>query len=253
MRTQRAVFLYAHPVRTIFGHNDETHVRTHFSDCPWIDLRIVDATDRFLKALAGIEDMPEKRLAMKGVYDAVLDVQATHFEADFVADGTLFTDISESDGGYESGSDKARIKGHHNVDSVLSVPKLTPLDDCVKDGGRNIGRTVGVPEELLQRHPFPGPGLIVRIEGAITAERLRIARQLDGIYIEELRRWDVYDSVWQAGAVVTRTETTCTKGDDAGTGIIVLLWAGLERQRVHCALGRPAVRLPASCVYPHHE
>jgi GMP synthase (glutamine-hydrolysing) len=75
------------------------------------------------------------------------------------------------------------------------------------------------------RHPFPGPGLVVRIEGEVDKGKLAIARKLDAIYIEELRKWGIYESVWQAGAVVTQSITTCTKGDDAATGIIVSLWA----------------------------
>ena len=105
------------------------------------------------------------------------------------------------------------------------MPELTPLADCVKDGGRNIGRSIGVPEELLTRHPFPGPGLVVRIEGEVDITKLAIARQIDGIFIEELRRWNLYETIWQAGAVVTQSVTTVTKGDDAGNGIVVALWA----------------------------
>jgi GMP synthase (glutamine-hydrolysing) len=84
---------------------------------------------------------------------------------------------------------------------------------------------MGVPEILLTRHPFPGPGLVVRIEGEITAEKLRIARQVDDILIYELRKHKLYETVWQAGAVVTQSVVTCTKGDDAGNGIVVRLWA----------------------------
>jgi GMP synthase (glutamine-hydrolysing) len=95
----------------------------------------------------------------------------------------------------------------------------------VKDGGRNIGRSIGVPEDLLTRHPFPGPGLVVRIDGEVNAQSLAIAREVDRIYIEELRRWNLYYTVWQVGAVVTNTTTTCTKGDDAVKGIVIIIWA----------------------------
>jgi GMP synthase (glutamine-hydrolysing) len=95
----------------------------------------------------------------------------------------------------------------------------------VKDSARDIGRELGVPEDLPIRHPFPGPGLVVRIEGEITAGSLATARAIDGIYIEELRRAKLYDSVWQAGATLTRSEHTLTKGDDAGMGHVVALWA----------------------------
>ncbi len=117
------------------------------------------------------------------------------------------------------------VKGDEALIIYFSVPELTPLADCVKDGGRNIGRSIGVPEELLTRHPFPGPGLVVRIEGEVDITKLAIARQIDGIFIEELRRWNLYETIWQAGAVVTQSVTTVTKGDDAGNGIVVALWA----------------------------
>jgi len=89
---------------------------------------------------------------------------------------------------------------------------MRPLETEVKDSARSIGRDIGVPEDLLVRHPFPGPGLIVRIEGEITPEKLKTARTVDGIYIDELRKADLYRTVWQAGAVVTRSEHTVSKG-----------------------------------------
>ena len=107
----------------------------------------------------------------------------------------------------------------------FSLPELQPLADCVKDTGRQLGRSLGVPEVLLSRHPFPGPGLVVRIEGEITAEKLKVARQADAIYMEELRNWMQYENIWQAGAVVTNSLTTCTKGDDSAEGYVVALWA----------------------------
>jgi len=212
-------------IRGIDRPDDEAYVRRYFSDKPWLKLRIVDATYRFLEALRGKISMKEKRIAMRGVYKEVLEAQATYWNAEYIAQGTLYTDISESGGGYATGARKAQIKLHHNINLGFAVAELTPLDDCVKDGARNIGRQIGVPEELLVRHPFPGPGLVVRIEGEITAERLAVARQVDGIYIEELRAFGLYESVWQAGGYITQSTTTCSKGDDATTGIFVILWA----------------------------
>ncbi|HEY4487140.1 MAG TPA: GMP synthase (glutamine-hydrolyzing), partial [Candidatus Paceibacterota bacterium] len=116
-------------------------------------------------------------------------------------------------------------KVHHNTGIEFSVPELRPLETEVKDSARAIGRQVGVPEDLLVRHPFPGPGLVVRIEGEITPEKLHTARAIDGIYIEELRKSNLYDTVWQAGAVVTASNHTESKGDDAGVGHVVALWA----------------------------
>ena len=192
---------------------------------PWIDLKIVDATKEFLKILKGKTVMRDKRIAMRGVYKKVLEMEAKKFKADFLAQGTLYTDVSESGGGYSSGARKAQIKIHHNVNLKFSIPELQPLVDCVKDTGRQIGREIGVPEELLVRHPFPGPGLIVRIEGEVTPEKLHTARKVDSIYIEELRKWKLYSSIWQAGAVVTNSMITCTKGDDSAEGHVIALWA----------------------------
>lgn len=205
--------------------DDELFVRKYFSHQSWLELVIIDATVQFLEALAGKSGMRDKRLAMRSVYKDILEIQAKEFGADFIAQGTLYTDISESGGGLASGARKAVIKIHHNTNLGFNIPELTPLDDCVKDGGRNIGRDIGAPEELLVRHPFPGPGLAIRIEGEVTAEKLAMARQLDGIYIEELRRAGLYQQIWQAGAVVTLSTHTYTKGDDAGSGPVIALWA----------------------------
>jgi GMP synthase (glutamine-hydrolysing) len=212
-------------IKGIDRPDDEACVIEHFGHHSWIKLKIVDATEKFLKVLAGKTEMPEKREAMRDVYREVLEHEAKDFGASFIAQGTLYTDISESGGGYDIGAQKAKIKQHHNVNLKFSLEELTPLSDCVKDTGRNIGRSIGVSEVLLTRHPFPGPGLVVRIEGEVTAENLKIARQIDGIYIEELRKHKLYNTVWQAGAVVTQSVVTCTKGDANANGIVVRLWA----------------------------
>jgi GMP synthase (glutamine-hydrolysing) len=212
-------------IKGIDRPEDEANVIKYFSKEPWLQVKIVNATNDFLAALKGKTTMAEKRVAMRGIYKNILEQQAKEFGADFIAQGTLYTDISESGGGYDSGAKKAQIKLHHNVNLNFSLPELQPLADCVKDTGRNIGRALGVPEELLNRHPFPGPGLVVRVEGEVTAEKLAIARKADAIYMEELHSWNLYQTTWQAGAVVTNSKTTCTKGDDAAEGYVVALWA----------------------------
>jgi GMP synthase (glutamine-hydrolysing) len=184
-----------------------------------------EAGDRFLKALKGKTHMREKRVAMRGIYTEALEEQIRDFKADFIAQGTLYTDLRESGKGHATGATIAEIKVHHNTGITFSVPELTPLETEVKDSARSIGRDIGVPEDLLIRHPFPGPGLIVRIEGEITAEKLHTARRADGIYIEELRKADLYNSVWQAGATLTHSMHTETKGDGAGLGHVLALWA----------------------------
>ncbi|MBD3248038.1 glutamine-hydrolyzing GMP synthase [Candidatus Falkowbacteria bacterium] len=211
-------------IKGIDRPDDEDYVIEKFGSQSWIDLKVVDATSDFLDALAGKHDMHQKRLAMRGVYKKVLEKEVGIFGAKYIAQGTLYTDICESSSGY-SGERKATIKLHHNTGLDFSVPELMPLDDCVKDTGRAIGRSIGVPEDLLIRHPFPGPGLIVRIIGEVTSVRLRIARALDGIFIEELRQAGFYEKTWQAGVSLTDCMTTCTKGDDAAQGLIVIVWA----------------------------
>ena len=130
--------------------------------------------------------MRDKRVAMRGIYKDVLEQKIHEFHADFVAQGTLYTDLRESGHGHKTGARVAEIKVHHNTGIEFSVPELRPLETEVKDSARSIGRDIGVPEDLLVRHPFPGPGLVVRIEGEVTAEKLKTARAIDGIYIEEL-------------------------------------------------------------------
>lgn len=212
-------------IRGIDRPDDEAFVKKYFENQSWIALEIVDATDRFLEALQGKTAMKDKRLAMRGIYKDVLEEKIKEFGASFVAQGTLYTDLRESGEGHATGARIAEIKVHHNTGIEFSVPELRPLETEVKDSARAIGRQVGVPEDLLVRHPFPGPGLIVRIEGEVTAEKLHTARTIDGIYIEELRKSDLYDTVWQAGAVVTASNHTESKGDDAGMGHVVALWA----------------------------
>ena len=210
-------------IKGIDRPDDEEYALEHFGGKRF-DLRVVDATKKFLAVLAGIRDGHEKRVAMRGVYKSVLEEGAQEFGASFIAQGTLYTDISESGLGYATSAKKARIKLHHNVELGFSVPELLPLSDQVKDTGRDIGRVIGVPETLLNRHPFPGPGLVVRISGEVTADKLRIARQCDGIFIDELRIAGLYEKVWQAGVQVTNCTSTCTKGDDRAEGMLVCPW-----------------------------
>ncbi|MEK7133008.1 MAG: glutamine-hydrolyzing GMP synthase [Patescibacteria group bacterium] len=212
-------------IRGIDRPDDEAYVHSCFGNQDWISVEVVDATNNFLEALRGKTVMREKRIAMRDVYREILEEKIKSFGADFVAQGTLYTDLRESGLGHATGARVAEIKVHHNTGITFSVPELIPLDDQVKDSARSIGRDIGVPEDLLVRHPFPGPGLVVRIEGEVTAESLKIARAIDGIYIEELRSADLYKTVWQAGATLTRSEHTVSKGDDAGTGHVVALWA----------------------------
>lgn len=212
-------------IRGIDRPDDEAYVKKYFGSQDWIEFDIADATKEFLHALKGKTDMREKRMAMRGIYKDVLEKELKKFGADFIAQGTLYTDVRESGHGHETGARVAEIKVHHNVKLGFSVPEISPLETEVKDSARAIGRELGVPEDLLIRHPFPGPGLVVRIEGEVTAESLRVARACDGIYIEELRKAGLYETVWQAGATLTHSMHTESKGDGAGLGRVLALWA----------------------------
>jgi len=217
--------------------DDEAFVREHFGNQDWIEVIYVDATDRLLEALAGKKTMQGKRATgFRPIYEAIGGEEAERFSEGgkyevLIAQGTLYTDLSESGVG-QGGARKAVIKVHHNTRNEFRSARtgrlfteLMPLADCVKDSGRDIGRSIGVPEVLLTRHPFPGPGLILRIEGEVTREKLLMARQLDDIYIEELRCAGLYYSVWQAGIVITQSEHTMIQGDDAGVGPLIVCWA----------------------------
>lgn len=212
-------------IRGIDRPDDETYVKKIFGKQKWIEVKVVDATKDFLNVLNGKTGMREKRIAMRGMYKKVLEKEVKKFKADFIAQGTLYTDLRESGHGHSTGARIAEIKVHHNTKLGFSVPEISPLEDQVKDSARSIGRDIGVPEELLVRHPFPGPGLVVRIEGEVNAATLKIARAVDGIYIEELRKAKLYATVWQAGATLTRFVHTVSKGDDSGVGRVVALWA----------------------------
>ena len=205
--------------------DDEADLLRFFGNQSWIQIEVVDATDSLLAALAGKTTGKEKRVAFRGPYPEVLEQKIREFGAAFIAQGTLYTDLVESGYGHVTGARRAQIKQHHNTGLTFSVPELMPLADCVKDNARNIGRDIGVPEELLIRHPFPGPGLVIRIEGEVTAEKLTIARAADGILMEELHRAGLYEKIWQAGARVTQSLHTTTKGDDAGVGFVIQWFA----------------------------
>ncbi|MBI4093783.1 glutamine-hydrolyzing GMP synthase [Candidatus Kaiserbacteria bacterium] len=212
-------------IRGIDRPDDEAYVQRYFGNQKWIELDVVDATKEFLKALKGTVGMREKRLAVRDVYKNALEKEIQKWKADYVAQGTLYTDLRESGHGHATGARIAEIKVHHNVKLGFSVPEIGPLETEVKDSARSIGRDIAVPEDLLIRHPFPGPGLVVRIEGEVTTEKLKTARAVDEIYIEELRKANLYETVWQAGATLTLSCHTESKGDGAGLGHVVALWA----------------------------
>jgi GMP synthase (glutamine-hydrolysing) len=180
-----------------------------------IAIETIDASERFLSALKGVADPEEKRriigrLFVEVFFDAVGD------DVELLAQGTLYPDVIES---ATSGSIASTIKTHHNrVDRIMALKKegrvIEPLDELFKDEVRELGRVLGLPERVVGRHPFPGPGLAVRCPGEVTPEKLEIIRQADQIFIELLRHRHWYDSVWQAYAALIPVKTVGVKGDE---------------------------------------
>jgi GMP synthase (glutamine-hydrolysing) len=179
-----------------------------------IEIDRVDATDRFLGRLKSITDPEEKR---RRIGDEFIDVFFSRAgKVELLAQGTLYPDVIES---ATSGSEASRIKTHHNrVDRVLELQAegrlLEPLAELFKDDVRALGAALNIPHDLLHRHPFPGPGLAVRVVGEITPQRLEVCREADAIFIGELKESGWYDKVWQAGTALLPVRTVGVKGDE---------------------------------------
>jgi len=190
-------------------------VRRTFQDWYKADLHIVDARERFLTELKGIVDPQEKRKTIGRVFIDVFKDEALHIEnAHFLAQGTLYPDVIES-GGWADGP-AATIKTHHNVGGLpkeLGFELIEPLRDLFKDEVRKVGMELGLPDEVVWRHPFPGPGLAVRCLGEITRERLEILRQADVIFLEELKSAGWYRQTAQAFTVLLPVQSVGVMGD----------------------------------------
>ena len=180
-----------------------------------LNIQGVDASARFLKTLGGVVDPEEKRKRIGSVFIEVFEEEARRIGGvSYLVQGTLYPDVIES---VSVRGPSATIKSHHNVGGLpekMNLKLIEPLRELFKDEVRLIVRELGVPEEILTRHPFPGPGLAVRILGEVTAERLRLLRAADRILDEELRRAELYASVWQAFAVLLPISTVGVMGDE---------------------------------------
>jgi GMP synthase (glutamine-hydrolysing) len=186
-----------------------------FRDSYNIPLVHVQAEGLFLSALAGVDDPEKKRKIIGGLFIDVFDAEAKKIGgADFLAQGTLYPDVIESVS--FTGGPSVTIKSHHNVGGLparMKMQLVEPLRELFKDEVRALGRELGLPEAFVGRHPFPGPGLAIRIPGAITKEKCDILRLADEIYIEEIRRTGQYDDIWQAFAVLLPVKTVGVMGD----------------------------------------
>jgi GMP synthase (glutamine-hydrolysing) len=180
-----------------------------------LNIRGVDASEKFLGRLEGVVDPEDKRKKIGATFIEVFEQEAERIgHVDFLVQGTLYPDVIEST---SVRGPSATIKSHHNVGGLperMNLQLIEPLRELFKDEVRAIGREIGVPEEILNRHPFPGPGLAVRILGEVTADRLRLVRAADRILDEELRRAELDNSVWQAFAVLLPISTVGVMGDE---------------------------------------
>jgi GMP synthase (glutamine-hydrolysing) len=189
----------------------EALFRGHFH----VPLKTADARVRFLAKLKGVVDPEEKRKIIGREFIAVFEEAATEFQdARYLAQGTLYPDVIES---VSFKGPSATIKSHHNVGGLPEVMKLKlvePLRELFKDEVRALGRELGLPEELLQRHPFPGPGLAIRVLGEVSEPRLELVRKADAIIQEEIRAAKLYRELWQAFAVLLPVQSVGVMGDD---------------------------------------
>lgn len=176
----------------------------------------VDASERFLDALKDISDPELKRKAIGRTFVEVFDDEAHKIEdVKWLAQGTIYPDVIESVSA--TGGPSATIKSHHNVGGLPDFMKLKvvePLKSIFKDEVRRVGATLKMDKTLLGRHPFPGPGLGIRILGDITKEKVQILQEVDAIFIENLKKWKLYDSVWQAGAMLLPVNSVGVMGDE---------------------------------------
>lgn len=190
-------------------------VRKLFDESLNIHLHYVDASRLFLGKLEGIQDPEHKRKIIGGTFIDIFEYEADRIEnAKFLAQGTLYPDVIESVS--PQGGPSATIKSHHNVGGLPERMKLAlvePLRELFKDEVRALGRELGLPASAVNRHPFPGPGLAIRIPGQITQEKITILQQADLIYIDAIRQAGLYDTIWQAFAVLLPVKTVGVMGD----------------------------------------
>ena len=191
-----------------------------------LNVKGVDASERFLNALKDINDPEKKRKAIGRVFIEVFDDEA-HLLQDvhWLAQGTIYPDVIES---ISVNGPSATIKSHHNVGGLPKFMKLKvvePLQMLFKDEVRRIGAEMGIDKEILGRHPFPGPGLAIRILGDVTQEKIRILQEVDAIFINGLKKWDLYNKVWQAGAMLLSVNSVGVMGDERTYEKVVALRA----------------------------
>jgi GMP synthase (glutamine-hydrolysing) len=186
----------------------------------------VDAKDRFLNALAGVSDPETKRKIIGKIFIDVFDEEAHKIQdVKWLAQGTIYPDIIES---VSVKGPSATIKSHHNVGGLPEKMKLKivePLKTLFKDEVRVVGNTLQIDPAILSRHPFPGPGLAIRILGDVTAAKVKILQEVDAIFINSLKEYGIYDNVWQAGSIFLPVQSVGVMGDERTYENVVCLRA----------------------------
>ena len=207
--------------------NERASVTSMFRDHFGMDLHVVDWSKQFLEALAGVTDPQEKRRIIGAEFIGAFKSEADRIAgARFLAQGTLYPDVIES--GHKDGNLAANIKLHHNVGGLpaeLGFELVEPLRNLFKDEVRRVGEYLGLPEDMVWRHPFPGPGLAVRIIGEITEKRLKVLRQADDILIEEIKAAGLYRQISQALAVLVPVGTVGVMGDERSYENVIVIRA----------------------------
>jgi GMP synthase (glutamine-hydrolysing) len=180
-----------------------------------IPLVHANASDLFLTRLEGVSDPERKRKIIGAAFIEVFEEEAKKVGgADFLAQGTLYPDVIESVSA--TGGPSVTIKSHHNVGGLperMRMKLVEPLRELFKDEVRDLGRELGIPDSIVGRHPFPGPGLAIRIPGAVDREKIALLRRVDSIFLEEIRAAGLYDAIWQAFAVLLPVRTVGVMGD----------------------------------------
>jgi len=199
----------------VLRKNEFQDVLDLYEDQLHLPVKGIDASEKFLERLKGVVDPEEKRTIIGETFIEVFDEAIAHDESyKYLAQGTLYPDVIES---ISFKGPSATIKSHHNVGGLpeeMNLSLVEPVRELFKDEVRNVGRELGIPEHFIKRHPFPGPGLAIRILSDVTKEKLDMLREVDDIFISELRENDLYDEVWQALAVLLPVQSVGVMGDE---------------------------------------
>ena len=235
--------------------NEAQEVVAAFRDVLHLDVRVVDARDRFLRELDGVEDPEQKRIAIGHAFIRVFEEQALAIPGvKFLVQGTLYPDVIES----KTPASKAghKIKSHHNVGGLpekMELALIEPLRALFKDEVRELGRVLGLPEAIVARQPFPGPGLAVRIIGAVNDERLGIVREADAIVREEIDAASLHPHPWQYFAVLTPVKSVGVMGDGRTYSNLMAIRAITSEDGMTADLGTSPARTAGAHFFADRE